>query len=868
MPEAPAPRRSTPGTAAAFPIVGIGASAGGLEALERFLGAVPAGCGMAFVVVQHLDPTQPGMLVELLRRATALPVVQISDRMPVQADQVHVIPPNRDLTLLHGRLHLLEPVAPRGLRLPIDFFFRSLAQDCGDLAIGIILSGMGSDGSLGLRAIREVAGLGFVQTPASAKFDGMPRSAIDAGLADGVAAPEALFARVAASLMAARHPGRQPEWPPRDLGSLEKIVILLRAQTGQDFSLYKKPTLQRRIQRRMALHQLTRIQDYVHFLRENRTEMDLLFQELLIGVTQFFRDPEAWTRLRELALAGLFAAHPQGAAFRAWVPGCSTGEEAYSLAILFREALERLPPGPPFSLLVFATDLDKNAIDRARQGLYPPNVAADVTEARLNRYFEHTERGYQVNKAIRQMVIFAPQNLTMDPPFTNLNLLSCRNLLIYLDPELQKKLLPLFHYSLKPGGILFLGAAETVGAATELFAPLDRVFRIYRRLDQGPKAPGLEFPSRALPRRLEAVLEDPASAERGQDPPNLQALTEQFLLRRYVPCAVLVGPQGDLLFTTGRSGNYLEPPVGKANLNLFAMARQGLDTALNAAFSQALREQKTIRLHHVKVGTQDGSRFVNVAVEPLLEPELLKGKVMILFSESAGPSAAVLEAQAPLPLRGTRRDKALQEALKAAQSDLETTREEMFTSREELQSTNEELQSINEELQSTNEEITTSKEEMQSMNEELQTVNLELQAKLDELSGVHGDLRNLLNCTDIATLFLDQGFRIRRYTTQAAALFHLMPADLGRPITDLTTTLVYAELAADVRGVLDTLLVKERRVPTREAGWYAVRIVPYRTSDNRIDGVVITFTDITALQSLEEALRQAKAEPQGRREQS
>jgi len=859
----PARKAAPPVTAwplQAFPVVGIGASAGGLEALEQFLTHVPPEGGMAYVVVQHLDPTHHDMLVELLQRITPMPVLQVVDRMAIHPDHIYVIPPNRDLSILHGHLHLMEPAEPRGLRLPIDSFFRSLALDLGDLAVGVVLSGMGCDGTQGMRSIKDAAGLSFAQAPATAKFAGMPRSVIEAGLVDVVAPAEELPARIATAL---GHPVARTgeDWADKDLGTLEKVLLLLRTHTGHDFSHYKKPTVHRRIERRMGLHQITRLNDYVHYLRTNPGEVDLLFFELLIGVTQFFRDPDAWAVLREEILPGLFAAHPQGADFRAWTPGCSTGEEAYSLAMTFREAADRVPAPGQYSLQIFATDLDKNAIDRARQGLYPASAGADLGQERLGRYFVAEERGYRVNKEIREMVIFAPQNLVMDPPFTKLDLLVCRNLLIYLDTDLQRKLLPLFHYSLNPGGVLFLGSAETTGSATDLFAPLDRKFRLYRRLDRAGSMDLLDFPSRFLKHAPELPV-DRSSQPRGpSSPPNLQTLTGHFLLQRYVPSAVLVGPEGDILFTSGRTGKYLEPAVGNASMNIFAMAREGLGVPLGEAFHRAQRDKAIVTLTQLKVGTNGGTQHVDVVVEPLAEPEALQGKVMIIFTDTAAP-----EDDGPAPRRVPRRKQGDDElararnALQAAHVEIFSTREEMQTSQEELKSTNEELQSINEELQSTNEELTTSKEEMQSMNEELQTVNHELQAKVDELSMVNDDLKNLLNASDIATLFLDETLRIRRFTTQAATLIRLLPGDVGRPITDITTLLEYPELTDDARRVLDTLASRERRVATQDSRWFNVRIMPYRTHENRIDGVVITFADVTAGHTLELLLREAQAE--------
>src|ERR1039458_4911819 len=469
-PETPASRANV-----SFPIVGIGASAGGLEALEQFLGHVPAGSGMAFVIVQHLDPTHKGVMPELLQRVTSMKVIQVKDRTKVRPDCVYVIPPNKDMSILHGVLYLLEPVAPRGLRLPIDFFLRSLAQDQEGRSIGVILSGMGSDGTLGLRAIKEKAGVVLVQDPATAKFDSMPRSAMDAGLADIVAPVDELPGKINAYLQ--RTPlVHTPEMALADKtqSALDKVIILLRTHTGHDFSLYKRNTFNRRIERRMGIHQINKIADYVRYLQENSQELDLLFKELLIGVTSFFRDPAAWEELRKKILPALIASRPAGHVLRAWGPGCSTGEEAYSLAMVFKEVMEKIKARKKMTLQVFATDLDKDAIDKARQGIYPENICADVSPQQMSRFFKKDERGCRVTTEIREMVIFAPQSLIMDPPFTKLDILSCRNLMIYLAPQMQKKLIPLFHYSLSPGGILFLGSAETVGTFTDLFALLNR----------------------------------------------------------------------------------------------------------------------------------------------------------------------------------------------------------------------------------------------------------------------------------------------------------------------------------------------------------------------------------------------------------
>ncbi len=838
-----------------FPIVGIGASAGGLEALELFLKNAPARSGMAYVVILHLDPTHKGAMVELLQRATAMPVVQVRDRQKVKPDCVYVIPPNKDMSILHGVLHLLPQTSPRGLNLPIDFFFRSLAEDQQERSIGVVLSGMGSDGTLGLRAIKEKAGAGFVQSLATAKFSGMPRSVIEAGLADVVASPDELAARILAYQEHAPHirHAEVPALEERQLGALEKIFILLRSQTGNDFSLYKRSTIYRRIERRMGLQQIDRIADYVGYLRENPREVELLFKELLIGVTSFFRDPPAWEHLRKDVLPELLRSRARTGPVRAWVPGCSTGEEAYSLAMVLSEAIEQ-EGAAGVTFQIFATDLDRDAIEKARQGLYPANVAADVSAQRLKRFFVRDERGYRVRKEIREAVVFASQNIIMDPPFTKLDVLSCRNLLIYLSPELQKKLVPLFHYALNPGGILFLGSAETVGPHSGMFSPVDGKSRTYRRLESAVDAGPVELPrvftappspgSEPEPQRLKPTLGPPS---------HLALLADRAIAQHLAPSAILTNDKGDILYISGRTGKYLEPAVGRANLSVFAMAREGLRYELSAAFATALRTDGPFTMRAPKVVSNGSVRAVDVTVERLLEPKDLRGSVLIALMDvptlARGPRGKEKRSAANV------RVKELEVELEHAREQIQTTREEMQTSQEELKSTNEELQSTNEELQSTNEELTTSKEEMQSMNEELQTVNHELQSKVDELSRSNNDMKNLLNSADIATLFLDADLLVRRYTNPTAKLIKLIPADAGRPITDIATDLEYPDLADDAREVLRTLVYKEREVSSRGGHWFKVRILPYRTLENVISGVVITFTDMTSAKMLESTLR-------------
>lgn len=838
-----------------FPIVGIGSSAGGLEALEIFLKNIPQKCGMALVIVQHLDPTHKGIMVELLQRVTSMPVVQVTDRLKIEPDHVYVIPPNKNMSLLHGMLHLLDMVKPRGLRLPVDFFFRSMADDMQQHSIGVILSGMGSDGTLGLRDIKEKGGGVFVQEPASAKFDGMPRSAIDAGLADFIAPVDKLPASIVAYLMHIPSRSRPiSSVAGKSLSALEKVVILLRTQTGHDFSLYKKNTIYRRIERRMGIHQIDKIIDYVRFLQENPHETELLFKELLIGVTSFFRDPAVWESLKTKAIPSLFSLRPSGGILRAWVAGCSTGEEAYSLAIILKEAIETIKPAGNFRIQIFASDLDKDAVVKARLGIYPPNIAADVSPKRLQRFFEKDDRGYRISREIRELIVFAPHNVIMDPPFTKLDILVCRNLLIYMEQELQQKLLSLFHYSLNPGGILFLGSAETIGSNNNLFESLDSKSRLFRQFSKGVISKPLDFPSAF--RHAAISFQDGVDVKQTstQSELNLQMMTDQVLIHLYAPAAVLTNENGDIIYINGRTGKYLEPAAGKANWNIFAMAREGLRFELTALFGNAILQKAAVYKKGIIIGTDSETEALNLRIEQLQKPDALSGLVLIVF-EDVKKNSMVAPPGIALPLDTSQNHLLLlEQELKAGRDEIFTIREQMQTSQEELKSTNEEMQSANEEMQSTNEELTTSKEEMQSLNEELQTVNQELQSKVSDLSQANNDMKNLLNSTDIATLFLDDALNIRRFTTRTSTIIKLISTDIGRPITDIVTDLHYTALADDAREVLHTLVYSEKQVSATDGRWFTVRIMPYRTLENRIDGVVITFTDITGSKKFEQSL--------------
>lgn len=829
--------KAYPGAETLFPIVGIGASAGGLEALEQFFSHVPDKMGVAFVVVQHLDPNHKGMMAELLQRITTMTVIEAKNRMKIKPDCIYVNSPSKELSILHGTIYLLDPVAPRGLRLPIDAFFCSLAEDRREQSIGILLSGMGSDGLLGMRVIKEESGLVLVQDPSDAKYDSMPRSVIDAGLADIIAVAAELPEHIIRYL---QHPHRNALassvllLEDKSLSALEKIAMLLRARTGNDFSLYKKSTIYRRIQRRMELHRLDHIATYVRYLRENPQEQDLLFKEMLIGVTGFFRNPTVWDTLITDAIPELIASHPKGKTIRVWVPACSTGEEAYTLAILFIEAFEQAKPGADFSLQIFATDLDTDAVAHARQGFYTAHSVADVSSERLTRFFNVENNGYRIKNELCETIIFAQQNIITDPPFTRMDLISCRNLLIYFSVELQEKLLPLFHYALNPHGLLLLGTAESTGNFAYLFTPVKAKVRLYRRIDNPLPKPEVNFPHKYF-------IATPVVRQKVDDaslPVNLQQLMDHILLAQYAPAAVLVNAEGDMLYFSGHTGKYLEPSAGKANMNIHAMAREGLRQALTGSIRLALQNNTAVHLEGLKIKGESGIHTVNVTVQAIEQVQALRDKVIIVFTDVA--TVRTRKRNAKLPPT---------EVLQQAQLEIQTLRNEIQFLQEELKTSHEESQFVNQEM-------LIAKEEMQSVNEEMLTVNAELQAKLDALQWVNNDMKNLLNSTEIATVFLNNKLHLRRFTSHASQIFRLLPQDEGRPLSDITTDLNYPLLQQDAIEVLRTLVVSDKQIQTHDGRWFDVRIMPYRTMDNIIDGVVITFVDISLAKNLELALNE------------
>ena len=848
----PLPSHGTrPGVSSATRTVGVGASAGGLAVIEAFLARVPASSGLSYVVVQHLDPTHKAMLVELLQRSTPMLVVEACDAMRLEPDVVYVIPPNKDLTVLRGVLHLAVPAQPRGLRLPIDTLFSSLARDQGERAIGVVLSGMGSDGTLGLQAIKSQGGLTLAQAPESAEFDSMPKSAIKAGCVDIVGLAEELPERIL-HVTADRLGGLKGARDVDEIHgrALASILEQLRERSKHDLSDYKPSTLRRRIQRRLGVHGLATQSDYEEFVRRNPQELDLLFKEMLIGVTSFFRDPAVWQELKDVVLPALLARSAADVRLRAWVVGCSTGEEAYSLAMVFKELVSELPEGNRRSLQIFASDLNADAITVARKGHYPLKSAADIGPSRMDRFFTAQAGGLLIDKQIREMVLFAQHDVILDPPFTRLDLLSCRNLMIYFNSPLQRRLMPLFSYSLRPGGVLLLGSSETIGESQAQFTPLSLKSRLYSRSDTSVTTRLVDFPinhRRPVSRITKEFNVPPTAAP----PANLQALAERVLLQEFSPAAVLVNEQGDIVFINGSVGKYLEPASGKANWNIHVMARPAIRMQVVAALRQAVQERGTVEVRGLRLSEEPLQTLLDVSVKLMREPIPLAGLLMVAFRDGAPP----------VPVKRRRKqagdpvDPQMTEELERCREEIRVLRQEMGASAEELQASNEELQSTNEELQSANEELMTSKEESQSMNEELQTLNQELQSKLDDLALAQSDMQNLLNSTDIATLFLDSALNVRRYTDQITRIIHLREGDIGRPITDLANTLNYPTLNDDAQETLKTLTFTEKEITTTDGLWFLVRIKPYRTLANMIQGVVITLIDITTAKELESRLR-------------
>jgi len=845
-----------PGVPPRFPVVGIGASAGGLEAASSFFKELSGHLGMAYVLVLHLDPARESKVTEILSRTTRMPVLQAEDGMRVVPDHIYVISPNREMTIDDWVLRLRNRDSHRGAITTIDTFLRSLAVAHGSDAIGVILSGTASDGTLGLAAVKGEAGITFAQEPASAKYDGMPASAIASGCVDFILTPAGIAQEIA---RIRRHPYIADKFNPggrlEDDGDMEQIFRLLRRATTVDFSGYKKPTIARRIQRRMAVHKVENLKDYGRLLQRDPKEVGALYQDLLINVTSFFRNPEAFAALKQVVYPPILQARTSTSGpIRIWVPGCSTGEETYSHAISMVEFLGDERSEIP--LQVFGTDLSDNAIQRARVGIYKENIEADLTPTRLRRFFFRCDGGYQIKKNIRDLCVFSTQNVFSDPPFSRMDLVSCRNVMIYLSQAVQKRVIPIFHYALNPTGFLMLGNTEgLLGAGSELFEMTDKKQKIFRkRLVPAPVAFGFSVDKPPNQPSGAQTMAASKSQETLKMPVELQREADRLLLARYVPPAVLINEHLEILQTRGRTASFLELPSGKATLNLLKMARPGLLFELQGAIDEARKQGFEAIRQHVRV-EDEKAMTVTIRVVPFKVPTQTQHSFLIVFESEHPPGdglaatgAAQAAASPAVVDSASQEDRSplskqivqLRQELAATREYLQSIIESQEGTNEELQSANEEIQSGNEELQSTNEELQTSKEELESTNEELHTVNDEMQHRNELLSQLNNDLTNLLYSVSLPIVMVGADLSVRRFTPQAAAVLGLTSNDIGRPMPRLRLKLDMAGLEQNMLDVIQNVQSQQLHVQDSEGKWCILRIVPYRTIDNRIDGVVLS----------------------------
>jgi two-component system, chemotaxis family, CheB/CheR fusion protein len=839
-----------------FPIIALGGSAGALSAFENFFINTPLETGMAFVVIQHLNPEKGSLLPEIISRSTKMQVYLAKNEILVEPNSVYVIPPNKNMVInKDGILKLSKPEEPRLLHLPIDIFLNSLAVNNKELAGCVIFSGMGKDGMMGVKSIKEHHGITLVQRPSTATFDSMPRSAIDTGMVDYILPVEEL-------------PVQLFEWCKRGLplntkdiplregrtsDLIQSIFELLLSQTGHDFSYYKMNTISRRIESRMNANQIHNLSKYVQNLRENPREIEILFKEFLINVTNFFRDPETFEILKNKILPPLIRSKNEDDNIRIWVPGCSTGEEAYSIAIIFRELLEEIG-NLKMKVQIFATDIDDESINKARAGVYPASILKYVSEERLEKFFTKKGNNYNVKKEIREMIVFATHSVIKDPPFTKLDLLSCRNLLIYLTSDLQKKLIYIFHYALNTNGVLFLGSSETLGGYGDLFLPLDAKWRIFKKKEGIALSHNLGFPVNISTSKMSK--KEP-SKFKSEEIKEISSIVQKELLESFAPPSVVINKSGEILYINGETGKFLQLSPGQASLNIFEMAKTGLKFDLSTAVQEVSTLKNIVIRNDLMVKNDNSFVHMNLKVKPFAESKDM-GLILVVFEELPF-SQAKLNKTKSVNETDLVTISELQKELSYTKKHLQNTIEEMETSLEELTSTNEESQSINEELQSANEELTTSKEEMQSLNEELTTLNVELQHKMMEFLQVNNDMKNLLQNTDTAIIFLDNYLNIKRFSAGAAKVIKLIPSDAGRPISDIVTNLVDVDMVKVINSVLESLNFKQMEVQTKDEEWYTLRISPYRTADNFIEGAVVTFTDITKSKKLDQRLRLSEA---------
>jgi two-component system CheB/CheR fusion protein len=828
-------------------IVAIGASAGGVNALQGLFGALPERTGAAFVVVVHLDPERRSEMPQILAARTKMPVVQVHDGEHLLADHVYVIPPDRQLQLFDHQISVQEFDDPRGQRTPIDLFFRSMAERLGD-GCAVVLSGAGSDGAIGVRAIKEGGGIVLVQEPSEAEYASMPRAAIASGVADFVL-PVRDIARRLVDLIRIKESVLIPDIRNFDEELLRRILAHLRVRTGHDFSKYKRSTVLRRIARRMQVTRADDLKEYYEVIRENADEAQALLGDLLISVTTFFRDSEAFDKLAQNVIPDLFKNREADQTVRIWVSGCATGEEAYSFAILLLEEAARHPIRPPIQ--VFGSDLDSRALASAREGRFPAAIEADVAEERLRRFFTREGDHYRVRQEVRDIVLFAVHDLLKDPPFSHVDLISCRNVLIYLDRELQEQLCSTFHYALNPGGYLFLGSSESADNPVGLFRTVDRTARIYQSSAMAGDKP------RLLPRLLGPVRVREQAIQLGRAVSPTVALGEAAIHRRAIeqvaPPSMLVDDGHRVLHLSENAGRFVMPSGGPLSGDAVDLVRPELRFELRSALNRVFEQHAPTLSLPILVRFNGSPHRVHILVKPADENESTephRAVVMFIEGETVDETLAVVDRQVSDETVGR-----LKQELELTQARLRTVREESDAANEELRAANEELQSINEEYRSTSEELETSKEELQSINEELQTVNSELKLKLEAISRAHSDLQNLVSATDIGTLFLDSGLRIKRFTDRVTELFSITVADEGRPITDFAHQLDYQDLIKDARNVLTNLSAVRREVRSRAGRWYDMRVRPYRTVDDKIDGVVITFVDTTERRQVDEALR-------------
>ncbi|MBA3873057.1 MAG: PAS domain-containing protein [Anaerolineae bacterium] len=829
-----------------LPIIGIGASAGGIEAFEAFFTHMPPSSGMAFVVIQHLAPDHDSILATLIQRYTKMPVVQAENDMEIELNHVYVIPPNAMLVLFNEKLQLLQPTEGTKIRLPIDYFFRSLANEMQDRAIGIVLSGTGSDGTLGLKAIKEAGGMMMVQEPGSTVYDGMLRSAIATGLVDYVLPvadmPEQLLTYKRLALGATINIPPVTTQSHLIYQSFQKILFMIRSQTGHDFTHYKQSTIQRRIERLMAVNRIETINDYERFLQNNSIGVEALFRDLLIGVTSFFRDKEVFTQLKESVIPQLFENHRPHESIRIWVAGCSTGEEAYSIAILLREQMTALKQ--EFKVQIFATDIDNHAIDFARTGIYPSNIVLDVPEQYLKQYFIATGEGYQVVKSLREMLVFASHSVVKDPPFSKLDLISCRNVLIYMESDLQDKILSYFHFALVPTGFLLLGSSESLGTHDREFKVIDLQHKLFQR-SHGSSTTRFEL---ALPSIVKDMTDhNDKMISRPRPPVSLREITETILLNDWTPVCVVINQQGHVRYVHGRTGKYLEIASGETDpLDIVRSAREDLRIPLTTAIYRAVIQHRDIYEPDIPIKTNGHETLVNLTVKPLSETAATENLLAVFFEESeriiAGQAGE--ETNSMLPVERERKNRLLQQELNDAREYLQATIEELKSSNEEMQSTNEELQSVNEELE-------TSQEELKAVNEELLTINTELEQKVEELNAVNNDLGNTLNTIQTGIILLDSELLVRRFNPAATQVFRLISGDIGRSIAHIFSELDYPTLFQDAEKVFHSLIMHEVDIQSKTGDWYAIQIKPYRTLQNAIKGVVISFNNVTTRKQAE-----------------